>query len=204
MWLNMNKIVLTDADGVLVTWVAGFERFMATKGYIVIPDTEKFYSMSKRYPITDDEASALVREYNESPFISDLPAYMDAVHYVGKLVEHGFKFVCITSISSHPDSAKYRRQNLESLYGKIFLEIFCLEMGSPKYDALRSWEGSGYFWIEDHIKNAEAGHDLGLKAVLIMQDHNSHYQTDKFNLVGPLNPWQEIYHLICKEYNLPV
>lgn len=199
----MKKIILTDADGVLVLWVAGFEKFMASKGYQVIPDTEHHYFMDKRYPITDDQARELIREYNQSPFMADLPPYLDAVEYIGKLVEHGFKFVCITSLSNHPDSIKYRKTNLEALYGPNFLEIICLDMGTPKGAALLPWKDSGLFWIEDHIKNAEAGHDLGLKTILIQQDHNSHYSTEKFNVVGPLNPWQEIYHLICKEYNLP-
>lgn len=198
------KIILTDADGVLVHWVVGFEKFMSERGYQAYPKSDHHYNMHDRYPITEDQAHNFIREYNQSPYMADLPPYMDAVEYVGKLVEHGFKFVCITSISSHPDSAKYRRENLEKLYGQNFLEIFCLAMGTHKKAALMSWEGSDFFWIEDHIKNAEAGHELGLKSILIQQDHNAHYNTDKFSIVGPLNPWQEIYHLVCKDYNLPV
>jgi len=198
----MNKIILTDADGVLVTWVTGFEKFMESKGYSVIPDTEQHYFMDRRYSITDEESRVLIREYNESAFIADLPPNKDAVEYVKKLAAHGFKFICITSISSHPDALKYRTQNLTNLFGDVFQEIFCLEMSSPKKASLMPWEGSGLFWIEDHIKNAEAGHELGLKSVLVYQDHNAHYRTDKFNVVGPENPWQEIYHLVCKEYNI--
>jgi FMN phosphatase YigB (HAD superfamily) len=199
----MKKIILTDADGVLVTWLAGFEQFMASEGYNLIPGTEHHYGMEARYGISSDEAHRVIRLYNESPFIADLPAHEDAVEYIGKLVAHGFKFVCITSISSHPNAAKYRRENLEKLFGPHFLEIICLAMGSPKKAALMSWEGTGFFWIEDHIKNAEQGHEMGLRTVLIQQDHNAHYETDKFDIVGPKSPWQEIYHLVCKAYNLP-
>jgi FMN phosphatase YigB (HAD superfamily) len=198
----MKKIILTDADGVLVTWLAGFESFMESQGHRLIPNTEHHYGMEERYGITSEQAYELIRLYNESPFIADLPAHADAVEYIGKLVNHGFKFVCITSISSHPNAAKYRRVNLEKLFGPHFLEIICLNMGSPKKAALMPWEGSGYFWIEDHIKNAEQGHELGLKTILVQQDHNAHYSTEKFNIVGPESPWQEIYHLVCKEYNL--
>lgn len=200
----MKKVILTDADGVLVVWVTGFERFMAAKGYEVIPNTEHEYHMDKRYPITDGEARALIREYNHSPFMADLPPHLDAVEYVGKLVDHGFKFICITSISNDPDAAKYRRMNLRALFGQNFLEIICLDMGTAKGPALLPWKDSGLFWIEDHIKNAEAGHELGLKTILIQQDHNSQYITDKFSIVGPSDPWKEIYSIICKEYNLPL
>ncbi|HEY6434967.1 MAG TPA: hypothetical protein VIY47_00120 [Ignavibacteriaceae bacterium] len=200
----MKKIILTDCDGCLVAWVTGFEKFMADKGYELIPDTDHHYSMTERYSIDVEEATKLIREFNESPYMIDLPPHKDSVEYIGKLVDHGFKFVCITSISSHPDSAKYRRENLENLYGPHFLEILCLDMGTHKKPALISWEGSGLFWIEDHIKNAEAGHSLGLKTVLIQQEHNQHYETEHFPIVGPDEPWREIYELICKEYNLPI
>jgi len=200
----MKKIILTDADGVLVTWLDGFEVFMFNKGYRVLPYTNHIYSMAERYNISYDKSRELVQEFNESPYIEHLPPYLDSTEYIPKLVDHGFKFVCISSLSDHPDAAQYRRKNLENLYGENFLEIMCLEIGSYKKPALMSWEGSGFFWIEDHIKNAEAGHHLGLKTVLIQHDHNQHYDTEEFPIVGPKNPWKQIYELICKEYNLPI
>lgn len=198
----MKKIILTDADGVLVWWVGGFEKFMADKGYELIPGTDHHYSMSARYDINDEQAFNLINEYNESPYIATLSPYKDAVPYVKKLAEDGFKFVCITSLSSHPLAQKHRKQNLEALFGDMFIEYICLPTGSSKRNALLPWEGSGFFWIEDHIKNAEAGYQLGLKTVLVQQEHNEHYDTEHFPIVGPDTPWEEIYALIAKEYNL--
>jgi hypothetical protein len=196
------KIILTDADGVLVFWFAGFEKFMNDKGYNQVTGTEHHYAMSTRYNISDEEAHFFIKEYNESPYIADLDAYADSQEYVAKLVAHGFKFVVITSLSSNPDAARYRKENLIKLFGDNFLEIMCLKMGSAKDKALKPWEGSGFFWIEDHIKNAEDGHSLGLKSILVQQDHNGHYDTDHFSIVGPEQPWKEIYELVSKEYNL--
>ncbi|HEY6436757.1 MAG TPA: hypothetical protein VIY47_09205 [Ignavibacteriaceae bacterium] len=200
----MKKIILTDADGVLVTWLAEFQKFMASKGYELIPDTEHHYSMEDRYHITTDQSRDLIREYNESAYMAYLPSYKDSAEYIGKLVNHGFRFICITSISSNPISKIYRRANLENLFGEIFDDVICLEMGSKKGPALLPWEGTGFFWIEDHIKNAEAGYQLGLRSILVQQDHNQHYDTEHFPIVGPENPWREIYRLVCKEYNLPI
>ncbi|HEY6437344.1 MAG TPA: hypothetical protein VIY47_12200 [Ignavibacteriaceae bacterium] len=200
--MNKKKIILTDADGVLVTWIDGFEKFMKDKGHELIPDTEHHYGISDRYHVSDEESRLLVREFNEGPYLSSLLPYKDSLKYVPKLVDHGFKFVCITSISSHPNAAKYRRENLENLYGRNFLEICCLDTGTYKKPALMSWEGAEFFWIEDHIKNAEAGHELGLKSILVQQDHNQHYDTEHFPIVGPEEPWKEIYELICEDYNL--
>lgn len=198
----MNKVILTDADGVLVTWLDGFEKFMDNKGYRVTPNTEHQYAMADRYSITVSRSFDLVREYNESSFIAQLPPFLDSIEYIPKLVEHGFKFICVSSLSSNPQAGLYRKKNLENLFGDNFLDVICLEMGSFKGPALEQWKDSGLFWIEDHIKNAEAGHSLGLKTVLIQHDHNQHYETEDFPIVGPTDPWKEIYELICKEYNL--
>jgi FMN phosphatase YigB (HAD superfamily) len=198
----MNKVILTDADGVLVTWLDGFEKFMDFKGYQVTPNTRHEYAMADRYNITVSRSFELVREYNESSFIEDLPPFMDSTEYIPKLVDHGFKFICVSSLSSNPEAAKCRKKNLETLFGDNFLDVLCLEMGSFKGPTLEQWKDSGLFWIEDHIKNAEAGHNLGLKTILIQHDHNQHYDTNEFPIVGPENPWKEIYELICKEYNL--
>lgn len=196
------KIILTDADGVLLNWLTRFDQFMAEKGYVLIPGTEALYTMSQRYDIKSEDATALIKDYNKSRYISDLDAYKDSVEYIAKLVEHGFKFVVITSISSHPDASVYRTNNLKNLFGDIFTDIICLETGGPKDHVLKHWEGSGLFWIEDHIKNAEVGYDLGLKSVLVQQDHNAHYETDHFHIVGPETPWKEIYNIISKDYSL--
>jgi hypothetical protein len=196
------KIILTDADGVLVFWFAGFEKFMAGKGYKPVPGTDHHYAMSTRYNISNSEAHMLIKEYNESSNIADLDYYADSKEYVSKLVSAGFKFVVITSLSSNPIAAKHRKENLLKLFGDNFLEIICLTMGSAKDKALKSWEGTGFFWIEDHINNAEDGHRLGLKSVLVQQDHNGHYETDHFSIVGPEQPWKEIYELVSAEYNL--
>lgn len=196
------KIILTDADGVLFWWFGGFKKFMEDKGYKLIPGTNQHYSMSSRYDINDEQAHQLINEYNESPYIANLEPYKDSVEYIKKLTDCGFKFVCITSLSEKPTAAKYRKENLEKLFGNVFIELICLKTGAPKTGALLPWEGSDLFWIEDHIRNAEAGYRMGLRTVLIQQDHNEHYETEHFAIVGPENPWKEIYEMVCKEYNL--
>lgn len=201
--MEKERIVLTDCDGVLCLWVDGFDKFMAYKGYNAKPDTEHHYSMIDRYHITEDEESILINEYNQSSFIGNLPALRDSIEYVKRLaVDHDFKFICITSIGSHPTTVKYRVENLKNLFGDIFTDIICLESGCGKETELIKWKDSGLYWIEDHPRNAEDGHNFGLKSILVRQEYNSHYETDKFPIVGTHEPWKEIYQLICEGYGL--
>ena len=63
------------------------------------------------------------------------------------------------------------------------------------------WADSKYFWIEDHMRQAEAGHEAGLRTILIKHPYNKHYYTDLFPIVSYETPWKEIYSIITAEYN---
>lgn len=198
----MNKVILTDADGVLVKWEAGFELFMVEKGYPRVANTKKEYSISIRHGITNKQAMEFVKEFNESEDIATLFPFADSVHYVKKLADLGFRFIVVTSISSHPDAKKYRTENLVNLFGDVFDEIHCIEQGASKANILTTWADTGYFWIEDHMRQAEAGHEIGLKTILIQHPYNEHYKTDLFPTVSFEKPWEEIFSIVCKEYNI--
>jgi FMN phosphatase YigB (HAD superfamily) len=200
--MKREKIILTDADGVLVNWNNGFDKFMLSRGFPRIPNTDTDYSLALRHGITVHQAHECVREFNESRHIADLEPFADSVEYVIKLANHGFKFIVVTSISDHPDAHEYRTLNLEHLFGDVFEEIHCIEMGASKAHTLMQWADTEYFWIEDHMRQAEAGFEVGLKTILISHPYNSHYKTDLFPIVSYETPWEEIYDMVCKEYNL--
>lgn len=87
--------------------------------------------------------------------------------------------------------------NLEKLFGStVFDDILCLDTGADKDSALEPYRGTGYWWIEDKIANAEAGANIGLKPMLVEHGHNMDYS-------GPIplvKNWAEIYSTItgCK------
>jgi FMN phosphatase YigB (HAD superfamily) len=196
------KIILTDADGVLVDWNLGFDRYMAGRGFPRIPNTDRDYNISIRHGISSHQAHECVKEFNESRHIADLNPFADSVDNVLTLANLGFRFVVITSISSHPDAHEYRSLNLKNIFGDVFDDIQCIEMGASKATALMQWEDTGYFWIEDHMRQAEAGYEAGLKTVLINHPYNTHYKTDLFPTVSFETPWAEIVNMVRNEYQL--
>lgn len=198
----MNKHILTDADGCLVNWNKSFETFLAGKGFPRLPGTEAEYSIAIRHGISNNQAFEFLKEFNESEHIAELEAFADSVEYVTKLANLGFRFTVVTSISSHPLAKENRITNLKNLFGDVFDEVHCLEMGESKAHILTNWSDTDYFWIEDHMRQAEAGHEAGLKTVLINHPYNEHYHTDLFPRVSHTSPWKEIYEMVCKEYGL--
>jgi hypothetical protein len=197
-----NKVILTDADGVLVNWNKAFEKFMSIEGYPKIEGTDHEYNLTHRHGLDARRILDYVAEFNESSEIAKLEPFADSVEYVKKLANLGFSFIVITSISDHPLAKINRTTNLTELFGPIFKEIHCIEMGASKYHTLLEWADTGYFWIEDHMRQAEAGYEVGLRPLLIDHPYNSHYLTDLFPKVSHQNPWKEIYDIVITDYNI--
>lgn len=190
----MNNIILVDADGVLLNWEFAFDIWMSEHGHTKQAGNELKYNIGKRYGITDDTGKKLIKTFNESAAVGFLPPLRDAIYYVKKLhEEHGYIFRCVTSLSNDKNAQKLRRMNLEKLFGStVFDDIVCLDTGADKDAALEPYRGSGYWWIEDKIQNAEVGAALGLKSIIVEHGHNMDYP-------GPIplvKNWAEIYRLI--------
>lgn len=213
----MEKLILTDVDGVLLNWQDGFDIFMEENGYTLLPNTEQYYNMTyryirevnaKRYNVDFKEISELVRQFNEGPNIENLEPYKDAPEYVDKLARLGFRFIAITSLSDHPDAYEYRANNLRKVFdidigpGEVFEKLICLPIGSSKQHILSHWANTGFYWIEDHFKNAEAGWEVGLKPLLVDIDHNRAFHTDLFPRLNTEEPWREIYERVLEAYEV--
>jgi hypothetical protein len=202
----VQKLILTDCDGVLLNWLEGFDTFMSEKGYYADPDNGHMYQLSLRHHIDQLEVYKVAKEFNSSEKIARLKPLADAQKYVGLLREQGFSFIAITSLSDHPDAHDFRKRNLEDLFGDAIEELICLDTGAPKADVLSRWRDSGLFWIEDHVKNALDGVDLGLRSILVSAAHNAHIgptvEETVFARVSEESPWAEIYDLVRNVYEL--
>jgi len=190
-----NKLILTDADGVLLDWEWSFNVWMQEHGFEEIEDSKFHYDMAIRYNIPREQVVKLIRIFNESAAIGFLPAQRDAVYYVKRLVEeHGYRFHCITSLSLDPNAQRLREMNLSKTFGEnAFERIVCLDTGAHKDDVLEEYEGTGLLWIEDKIENAEAGYKYGLRPLLFEHGHNMDFEHPEIKTV---KNWKHIYELV--------
>ena len=195
---NIKKLILTDADGVLCDWEWAFNVWMQEHGFEEIPGSKLNYDMSVRYGIPKEQIKKLIRLFNESAAIGFLPALRDAMYYVKRLhEEHGYRFHCITSLSLDPNAQKLREMNLNKLFGtSAFERIVCLDTGADKEEVLQEYEGTGCYWLEDKIENAEAGYRVGLRSLLVEHGHNMHHYHEGITIV---KNWKEIYQLITDQ-----
>ena len=197
----MNKIILTDCDGVLLNWEWAFCIWMEQHGYTQIPDGNQEYNIAKRFNIEQTKGNELVYRFNESAAIGFLPALRDSIYYVKRLhEEHGYEFHCITSLSLDPSAKKLRQMNLEKMFGPTaFTVLECLDTGADKDEFLdEHYADTGYYWIEDKMTNAIAGLNVGLKPILIEHGWNMNDSVP----VGmkKVVKWKEIYeHIVGNE-----
>ena len=190
-----NKLILTDADGCLLDWEWAFNIWMQEHGFEEVPGSKFSYEMDERYGIPKEQVRKLIRLFNESAAIGFLPALRDAMYYVKRLhEEHGFRFHCITSLSTDPNAVKLREQNLSKLFGKTAFErVVCLPTGADKNEALEEYRDTGCYWIEDKPVNAEAGLAAGLRPLVIEHGHNLHYYHEHITLV---KNWRDVYGIV--------
>ena len=197
-WKNLDRLILVDSDGVLLDWEYAFNIWMQEHGFEEVPGSKLSYEMSERYGIPKDQVRRLIRLFNESAAIGFLPALRDAMYYVKRLhEEHGFRFHCITSLSTDPNAVKLREQNLSKLFGKTAFErVVCLPTGADKNEALEEYRDTGCWWIEDKPVNAEVGHAVGLRSLIIEHGHNMHYYHEHITLV---KNWRDVYQIITDQ-----
>lgn len=190
-----DSVILVDCDGVLCNWEYAFDVWMDTHGFKKIPGAEFEYDIAKNYNIDREQGKKLIKIFNESAAIGFLPPLRDAMYYVKRLhEEYGYVFHCITSLSLDPNAAKLREMNLHKLFGETaFEKIVCLDTGADKDSALMPYKNTGCYWVEDKPENAEVGHNLGLKSILVEHGHNMyHYHQD----IPIVKNWKEIFEIV--------
>ena len=192
---NPQSLILVDADGVILDWEYAFSVWMEEHGFVKTEGSQFIYDIGNRYGIDHEQGRKLIKIFNESAAIGFLPPLRDAMYYVKRLhEEHGYVFHCITSLSLDANAGKLREMNLRKLFGKTaFEKITCLETGADKNEALEPYRDSGCWWIEDKPENAEVGHELGLRSILVEHGHNMNHVNEQIPVV---KNWREIYEII--------
>ena len=194
----MDKLILTDVDGVLLNWEYAFNIWMKRHGYTPKEDSGNIYDIGEKYGLTQEKKRELVKFFNESAAIGFLPPLRDAIHYVRELhVKHGYVFHVLTALSNDHQAQELRRQNLEKLFGDTVFEkfIYC-DTGADKDEILEPYLGTNLLWIEDKIENAELGHILGLDSILMEHGHNMNYKDNHYG-IPLMKDWKDVYEYVA-------
>ena len=189
------SIILTDCDGVLLNWRDPFDAWMMREKGIFAEGDVRVYDQADRYNMPDIFDHIL--EFNRSANIGFLPPLYDSVKYVRKIHEEfGYKFTVITSLSLNPYAQQLRTSNLQKIFGtEVFDEFVYLDTGASKEDTLHKYSEfyPGAYWIEDNIKNAFDGQEVGLQPLLIKHPH---IKVEDPKNIPLMSNWRAVYEQI--------
>lgn len=186
-------IILTDVDGVLLNWGAGFSRFVYEVTGVRCEEDISKYKLSKRFMDFDKRTiTYLYKAFNRSFAGSNLAPWNDSIKYIHKMREKGVQFHVITSFNPDVSDMTYYRhriENLEKVFGVgVFDRIIDIE---EKQDYInKHYAGVADFFIEDKGENI-IGIDDSINTVLMQHPYNHDY--DKYAKTTCLN-WASFYN----------
>ena len=187
----MDKVLLTDVDGVLLDWETAFDNYAKEQGYTFKPGWETVYSIGEQLGIGQEEGTRLINNFNHSAGFEFLTPYRDSVEGVKRFKDNGWYIIAITTAGEHPDTYPMRKRNLDAVFGPGAInELYVLPLHGDKGVQLKNYRN--LYWIEDKPSNAELGLKYGLYPMLMDNKHNKNYK----GVVPRVNTWEEIYRII--------
>lgn len=188
------KLILTDIDGVIFQWSKTFGQYIKDIG--LVPETHKIqssYKVEEFFNITKNEATDLVDEFHHSDQFADLVPYYDALVYVRKLAQEGYRFIGITACGDSDNEVIYnnRYTNLNKYFLNIFDDLHIMPIRASKAEYLSRYKNA--YWVEDTLKNAITGLEFGHTTFFINREEDPRDQ-GRHPDVTEFSSWKEVYN----------
>jgi hypothetical protein len=170
------KIAYVDVDNVLLKYTISLGEFVAEKFPelpIPVPFCEGLYkNYVPSFGPNQHRYREVIQAFNSSPLFGKLNPYPDAQEVLPEMKKDGWIFVAITHINpDSPEVIRARNQNLETIFGKGFIQrIHCLGFPKHKETLLKAYKSG--VWIEDFPLNAVQGAEAGHTTFLLDRTHN--------------------------------
>tara|TARA_Y100001934_G_scaffold249578_1_gene311148 strand:+ start:1343 stop:1957 length:615 start_codon:yes stop_codon:yes gene_type:complete len=199
--INKDKIILTDVDGVLLDFSAGFHEYMLQSDFEYNYTEKQDWKIYEQFSWTQDEKRQIMTDYAHSTLFSNIPAMECALDVLKGLKDDGWRFIAITSCMTGSEAQCYettfknRMDNLQAHFGNIFEDMHLATWDGGKGEFLSKYDPT--WWVDDHIGHAHTGHEMGHKSVIM---NSSMYSDEQNKAKLPVaQSWYCIKELIEKE-----
>lgn len=182
----MSKIILTDADETILSFVDPFQEWLIGEGYSLNGSLRDTYGINHLIGVEDcTEIVSRFHETAEAFGLLEPEPY--AVEALTELYLDGYRFVAITAVDDKPVIRNRRIENLNRAFGFEFEDCICVGQMQPKTEALKKFDPT--VWVEDNPHHAHEGSRLGHRTFLVSHNFNAAYSDD---LVTRVQDWREI------------
>lgn len=171
---SMEKVILTDVDGVLLDWGGGFEAFMGKRRPELLEQgpCAPFIGQNRLYQwlglSSFEEAMPIVSQFYGSEYDYQMKAFPDALKYISRLHQEGWRIIAISHSVDLEKSYDVKLQCLRRNFGDVFEDLHSIYIHECKSTYLKKYAPT--FWVEDALKNAIAGARLGYKPFLMFRE----------------------------------
>lgn len=187
-----SKIIITDIDECVLQWRESFIEFIKDKNISLNGNIDDHKELDDWVDVSSDDFIELLYEFNNSIKFGDLNVGYKSDIFIPLLHEKGYKFYALTSCGSSDNIICNRIENIKRIFGDIFEEIICIELGKSKDENLKLLPHD-CVWVEDKFSNSELGLKYGHACFLIHHDYNSHHENDD---IVRVKDWEEIYSIL--------
>lgn len=186
------KYILTDIDDTILKFADAFQDWAAKHGYHSKGKIRDGYSIENAFGCTVEEADELIVRFSEHDAMAYLEPEPDALEVLPILHDKGYKFVAISACVNSDITVQHRHKNLNDVFGIKWHDVHCVGLHQSKENHLRMYDTT--WWVEDNVKHAHKGAEIGHHSLLLDREYNKHLQIA--NNPHRVNNWHEIFEKI--------
>jgi len=194
----MDRVIITDIDGVALDWEGHFHSYMSSQGHQRAHETPSYWQETYYPHLSELEARKMIYHYNTSAWIMDMPTHKDSRSGIARLVDAGYKFLAVTAMGLDPYTLEARIYNLEKRFGRdVFVDVITTDMydEDSKREPLTNNFQEGRYWIEDKPSNAVMGAEIGYNTILMNHPYNAEFDETAHG-IKRVSCWAQICDLI--------
>lgn len=191
----MRKFV-TDIDGCMLDWHAGFIKFCNELGFEINPESPRDgYDMDTWFiDMTREKFVELVSSFNEHHACEKYLAPIDNSNFLYDIKsDMEFEVIAFTAYGSTEAMKKKRTDLLDSMFPGLFDDIIIIGLGECKQDIIKQINPNHF--VEDSPSHAKKAADVGVHTFLIDTTYNREVAHDRITRVSG---WEEICSHLAK------
>lgn len=207
----MKDTIVTDVDGVLLSWASNLPFFCAeynlpTDVVIELIIDERTRCAGEIFHCNREHGDNLVRLYNNSKWFRGLKAYDDALRVINRL-KAKYNFVATTAIGSEFQVSINRQSNLNVLFPGAFTEILTCDHTESKgsmFAHVQEKYDNVVCYVDDlphHLTKFEETTDLNVPLFHMIRGDNKVVVNPNVAWYAPVHSWFEIEAYLHDHYD---